>query len=212
MRTTTASETSQVTSNDESSPLTPTSQSPRGIKRRMIKDLKLDALDKNQTKRRKIPRKLVGENSHQMNQKAKSKNRNPEETIPPNPPPSPAQSIGTPTRDEEPRTATPTTQPTTYREYHSSDEASDPGGYELIKPVQPQQQLTDECAEAHLLDYEPEGVAEVEDSDDSEDEVELSEEEKLRLQEEMRLRERHLKKLARIRRRAEKESKSGASF
>merc|ERR1711940_279806 len=32
VRTTTASETSQVTSNDESSPLTPPSQSPRGIK------------------------------------------------------------------------------------------------------------------------------------------------------------------------------------
>ena len=50
------------------------------------------------------------------------------------------------------------------------------------------------------------------DIDDPDDEVELSEEEKLRLQEEMRWREEHMKKLARIRRRAEKKSKSGASL
>ena len=216
MRTTTASETSQVTSNDESSPLTPPSSSPQGIKRRLIKDFKLDAIDKNQTKRLKTPKKLVEEKKHrQLKQKTKLKKKNPKGTIPPNPPPSPAQSIGTPTRDEEPRNITSTTQTTTYRDYHSSDEASDPGGYKLTKKVGGQQQLTtDQCTDAHLVDYEPEGVAEVEsqDTDDSEDEVELSEEEKLRLQEEMRWREEHMKKLARIRRRAEKKSKSGASL
>ena len=215
VRTTTASETSQVTSNDEPSPLTPPPNSPQGIKRRMKKDFKLDTREKNPTKRLKTHRKLVEEkNSRQLNQKAKSKNKNLEGTIPPNPPPSPVQSIGTPTRDEEASIITPTTHTTTYREYHSSDEASDPGGYELSKRVQPQQQLaTDQGTDAHLVDYEPEGVAEVDpqDTDDSDEEIELSEEEKLRLQQEMKWREQHLKNWARIRRRAERKAKSGAS-
>ena len=173
-----------------------------------MKDFQLDGGEKNQIKRLKTHRKLVEEkNSHQLNQKAKSKDKNPKETIPPNPPPSPVQSIGTPTRDEEPSSLTPTTQTTTYREYHSSDEASDPGGYELSKKVQPQQQLaTDQCTDTYLVDYEPL------DTDDSDEEIELSEEERLRLQEEMRLREQHLKKVARIRRRAERKAKSGASL
>ena len=217
VRTTTASETSQVTSNDESSPLTPPSNSSRAIKRRIKKDLKLD---KNSTKRLKISRKLVEEkNSRQLNQKAKSKNKNPKGTIPPNPPPSPAQSSGTPTMDEEARDISPTTPTTTYRAYHSSDEASDPGGYELSKRVQPQQQLaTNQGTDTHLVNQELglvviQGVAEVEplDTDDSDEEIELSKEERLRLQQEMEWREQHLKNWARIRRRAERKAKSGAS-
>ena len=208
VRTTTASETSQVTSNDESSPLTPPCTSPQGIKRRMIKDFQLNGREKNQTKRLRTHRKSVEEkDSRQLNQKAKSKDENPNGTIPPNPPPSPVQTIGTPTRDEESSSLTPTTQTTTYREYHSSDEASDPGGYELSKRVQPQQQLdTDQCTDTHLVDYEPL------DTDDSDEEIELDEVDRLRLQEEMKLREEHLKKFARIRRRAEKKAKSGASL
>ena len=117
--------------------------------------------------------------------------------------------------DEEARDITPTTPTTTYRAYHSSDEASDPGGYELSKRVQPQQQLaTDQGTDTHLVNQEPEGVAEVEplDTDDSDEEIELDEVDRLRLQEEMKLREEHLKKFARIRRRAEKKAKSGASL
>ena len=205
VRTTTASETSQVTSKDESSPLTPPCTSSQGIKRRMMKDFQLDGKEKNQPKRLKTHRKLVEEkNSRQLNQKAKSKDKNPEGSIPPNPPPSPVSSIGTPIRDEEPSSLTPT-----YREYHSSDEASDPGGYKLTKKVQPQEQLaTDQCTDTYLVDYEPLDT----DTDDSDEEVELNEEERLRLQEEARLREEHFKKVARIRRRAERKAKSGASL
>ena len=91
-----------------------------------------------------------------MNQKAKSKDKTPEGSIPPNPPPSPVSSIGTPLEDEEPTSLTPTIQTTAYREYHSSDEASDPGGYKLTKKVQPQAQLaTDQCTDTYLVDYEP---------------------------------------------------------
>ena len=210
VRTTTASEISQMTSNDESSPLTPPSNSQQAIKRRMMKDFKLDA---NSTKRLKTSRKLVeGKNSRQLNQKAKSKDKNPKRTIPPNPPPSPAQSDGTPTRDEGASDIIPTTQTNTYREYHSSDEASDPEGYKLSKRVQPQQQLAiDQCTDAHLVDYESADV-DPQDTDDSDEDIELSEEDRLRLQEEIRLREQDLKKFARIRRRAEKKAKSGASL
>ena len=116
--------------------------------------------------------------------------------------------------DEEARDITPTTPTTTYRAYHSSDEASDPGGYELSKRVQPQQQLaTNQGTDTHLVNQEPEGVAEVEplDTDDSDEEIELSKEERLRLQQEMEWREQHLKNWARIRRRAERKAKKGAS-
>ena len=210
VRTTTASETSQVTSKDESSPLTPPCTSPQGMKRKMMKDFKLNGKEKNQSKRLKTHRKLVEEeNSRQLNQKAKSKDKNPEGSIPPNPPPSPVSSVGTPLEDEETSSLTPNNQTTTYREYHSSDEASDPGGYKLTKKVQHQQQLaTDQCTDTYLVDYEPLDT----DTDDSDEEVELNEEERLRLQEEARVREEHFKKVARIRRRAEKKAKSGASL
>ena len=58
------------------------------------------------------------------------------------------------------------------------------------------------------MDYEPLDT----DTDDSDEEVELNEEERLRLQEEARVREEHFKKVARIRRRAERKAKSGASL
>ena len=61
------------------------------------------------------------------------------------------------------------------------------------------------------MDYESADV-DPQDTDDSDEDIELSEEDKLRLQEETRLREQHLKKFARIRRRAEKKAKSGASL
>ena len=127
VRTTTASETSQVTSKDESSPLTPPCTSPQGMKRKMIKDFKLNKKEPI-SKRLKTHRKLVEEeNSRQLNQNTKSKDKNPEGSIPPNPPPSPVSSVGTPLEDEESSSLTPNNQKATYREYHSSDESSDPG-------------------------------------------------------------------------------------
>ena len=173
-----------------------------------------------------IPKKLKATNrleeDKRSRQLTKSKTRKSKETIPRNPPPSPAQSLGTPTRDEEPMDFSPTTQPNLYRAYHSSDEASDPEGYELSTGVKPQQQLvTEQCTtDSHLSGCGPADVSaavESRDLDETDEDVELSVEEELRLQEEIELRRKHLKKWAGIRKRAEKKamekkSENGASF